>query len=81
MSALSHPHCPSGIPQAIERSGEGWAVAAGRIRNKANEGLPCPPGWVLNKEGMPSADSDGSRPGFRDDLAHHSDLISLGVPR
>ena len=21
-------------------------VAAGRIRNKANEGLPCPPGWV-----------------------------------
>jgi hypothetical protein len=30
--------------------------------------------------GLP-ADSDGSRPGFRDDLAHHSDLISLGVPR
>jgi hypothetical protein len=27
------------------------------------------------------ADSDGSRPGFRDDLAHHSDLMSLGVPR
>jgi phage gp29-like protein len=27
------------------------------------------------------ADSDGSRPPFRDDLAHHSDLISLGVPR
>lgn len=31
-------------------------VAAGRIRNKANEGLPCPPGWVLNKDGLPSAD-------------------------
>jgi LDH2 family malate/lactate/ureidoglycolate dehydrogenase len=31
-------------------------VAAGRIRNKANEGLPCPPGWVLNKEGLPSTD-------------------------
>src|SRR6266436_432146 len=31
-------------------------VAAGRIRNRANEGLPCPPGWVLNKEGMPSND-------------------------
>src|SRR5215469_4041833 len=31
-------------------------VAAGRIRNKANEGLQCPPGWVLNKEGMPSTD-------------------------
>ena len=28
-----------------------------------------------------SADSDGSRPGFRDDLARHSDLMSLGVPR
>ena len=27
------------------------------------------------------ADSDGSRPGFRDDLAHHSDLMSLAVPR
>ena len=31
-------------------------VAAGRIRNKANEGLPCPPGWVLDKEGLPSTD-------------------------
>jgi LDH2 family malate/lactate/ureidoglycolate dehydrogenase len=31
-------------------------VAAGRIRNKANEGLDCPPGWVLDKEGMPSVD-------------------------
>ena len=31
-------------------------VAAGRIRNKANEGLQCPPGWVLNKDGRPSTD-------------------------
>src|SRR5579864_6640148 len=31
-------------------------VAAGRIRNKANEGLPCPPGWVLDKDGLPSTD-------------------------
>jgi LDH2 family malate/lactate/ureidoglycolate dehydrogenase len=31
-------------------------VAAGRIRNKANEGLPCPPGWVLSKDGLPSRD-------------------------
>jgi LDH2 family malate/lactate/ureidoglycolate dehydrogenase len=31
-------------------------VAAGRIRNRANEGLPCPPGWVLNKNGLPSTD-------------------------
>src|SRR5580704_16341644 len=27
------------------------------------------------------ADSGGSRPRIRDDVAHHSDLISLGVPR
>jgi len=31
-------------------------VAAGRIRNKANEGLDCPPGWVLTKDGLPSVD-------------------------
>lgn len=31
-------------------------VAAGRIRNKANEGLQCPPGWVLTQEGLPSTD-------------------------
>ena len=27
------------------------------------------------------ADSGGSRPRIRDDVAHHSDLMSLGVPR
>jgi len=31
-------------------------VAAGRIRNKANEGLPTPEGWVLDSEGRPSND-------------------------
>jgi LDH2 family malate/lactate/ureidoglycolate dehydrogenase len=31
-------------------------VAAGRIRNKANEGQPCPPGWVLTRDGLPSTD-------------------------
>ena len=31
-------------------------VAAGRIRNKANENLPTPDGWVLDKEGNPSND-------------------------
>src|SRR5579864_5986970 len=31
-------------------------LAAGRIRNKANEGLPTPPGWVLDKDGLPSTD-------------------------
>ena len=29
-------------------------VAAGRIRNKANEGQPCPPGWVLNRTACPA---------------------------
>jgi LDH2 family malate/lactate/ureidoglycolate dehydrogenase len=36
-------------------------VAAGRIRNKANEGLPCPPGWVLDKDGLPSTDPQEAR--------------------
>jgi LDH2 family malate/lactate/ureidoglycolate dehydrogenase len=36
-------------------------VAAGRIRNKANEGLPCPPGWVLDKDGQPSTDPAEAR--------------------
>src|SRR5215469_9119575 len=36
-------------------------VAAGRIRNKANEGLPCPPGWVLDKDGQPSTDPLAAR--------------------
>ena len=31
-------------------------VAAGRIRNKANEGVQCPPGWVQTKDGLPSTD-------------------------
>jgi LDH2 family malate/lactate/ureidoglycolate dehydrogenase len=38
-------------------------VAAGRIRNKANEGLPCPPGWVLDAEGHPSTDPLAARQG------------------
>ncbi|MBV9826145.1 MAG: Ldh family oxidoreductase [Alphaproteobacteria bacterium] len=36
-------------------------VAAGRIRNKANEGLDCPPGWVLDREGLPSVDPTVAR--------------------
>jgi LDH2 family malate/lactate/ureidoglycolate dehydrogenase len=31
-------------------------VAAGRIRNKANEKLPAPPGWLLTRDGQPSTD-------------------------
>jgi LDH2 family malate/lactate/ureidoglycolate dehydrogenase len=31
-------------------------VAFGRVRNKANEGLAAPAGWVLDKAGQPSLD-------------------------
>ena len=31
-------------------------VAAGRIRNKANEDLPTPQGWLVTKDGQPSTD-------------------------
>lgn len=33
-------------------------VAKGRIRNKSNEGQPCPPGWILDREGRPTTDPD-----------------------
>lgn len=31
-------------------------VAAGRVRNKANENQPTPAGWLLTKAGLPSTD-------------------------
>lgn len=31
-------------------------VAAGKIRNKANEGLQTPTGWLVTKDGLPSTD-------------------------
>jgi LDH2 family malate/lactate/ureidoglycolate dehydrogenase len=31
-------------------------VAFGKVRNKANEGLPAPAGWVLTKDGLPTTD-------------------------
>jgi len=31
-------------------------VAQGRVRNKLNEGVPTPPGWVLDGQGNPSTD-------------------------
>ncbi|MCW3476450.1 Ldh family oxidoreductase [Limobrevibacterium gyesilva] len=49
-------------------------VAFGRVRNKANEDLPAPPGWVLTPDGQPSTDPLDvvQRPGF---------LTSLGGTR
>lgn len=31
-------------------------VAYGKIRNKANENVPCPAGWILSPDGQPSTD-------------------------
>lgn len=40
-------------------------VAAGKIRNKANENLPAPTGWLVTKDGQPSNDpKEVSRGGF-----------------
>jgi LDH2 family malate/lactate/ureidoglycolate dehydrogenase len=40
-------------------------VAAGKIRNKANENLPTPPGWLVTSQGKPSTDPrEVSKGGF-----------------
>ena len=40
-------------------------VAAGKIRNKANENLPTPPGWLVTSTGAPSTDPrEVSKGGF-----------------
>lgn len=40
-------------------------VAAGKIRNKANENLPTPPGWLVTAAGKPSTDPrEVSKGGF-----------------
>jgi LDH2 family malate/lactate/ureidoglycolate dehydrogenase len=31
-------------------------AAFGKVRNKFNEGLPTPPGWLVTKDGLPSTD-------------------------
>lgn len=36
-------------------------VAAGKLRNKENEGLDCPPGWVLTRDGQPSVNPSEAR--------------------
>ena len=49
-------------------------AAFGRVRNKVNENLPVPPGWVLDAQGRPSTDPHdvAARGGF---------LTSLGGSR
>ncbi len=46
-------------------------VAFGRVRNKLNEGLPTPAGWVLDRQGHPSTDP-------RDPAENGGFLTSLG---
>ncbi len=46
-------------------------VAFGRVRNKANEGLGAPSGWVLDASGRPSTDPN-------DVVEHGGFLTSLG---
>ena len=44
-------------------------VAAGKIRNKANENLPAPAGWLVTKDGQPSTDPrEVSKGGFMTSL-------------
>ncbi len=49
-------------------------AAFGRVRNKLNENLPTPPGWVLDATGHPSTDP-------RDVAARGGFLTSLGGSR
>lgn len=49
-------------------------AAFGRVRNKVNEGLPAPPGWVLDAAGRPSTDP-------RDVAERGGFLTSLGGSR
>ena len=49
-------------------------VAAGKIRNKANEKLQTPPGWLVTKDGLPSTDPhEVSKGGFMTPLGGTSE--------
>lgn len=45
-------------------------VAQGRVRNKQNEGVACPPGWVLDRNGGPSTDPNDGVSGGTGFMAH-----------
>src|SRR5258705_227889 len=64
-------HAISMVPPYDERRPAGkidiatTTVAAGKIRNKANENLPTPPGWLVTADGKPSTDPrEVSKGGF-----------------
>jgi transposase-like protein len=51
------------------------------VRTALQEVLEAEMSEALGAKKGERADSGGSRPRIRADVAHHSDLMSLGVPR
>src|SRR3954469_10649214 len=73
------------LPVLAELAARGHAVRVMAGPGIRRSRLPVSPDLLLRLAGAGArevpfpADSDRSRSGFRDDLAHHSDLMSLGV--
>ena len=62
MEAFATPGLP-GEPFLLDMATT--TVAAGKIRNKANENLPTPVGWLVKADGSPSTDPrEVSKGGF-----------------
>jgi len=74
---------PDDLAREFEPSGHSiraWVAQADRNEGRREEAAPGLSAFERD-ELTRLADSGGSRPRIRDDVAHHSDLISLGVPR
>ncbi len=56
-TAPAKRHAPFNLDMATS------TVAGGKIRNKAVEGLPLPPGWATDADGKPTTDAEVSRGG------------------
>jgi len=59
-------------------------VAAGKLRNKANEGLPIPIGWQLDKDGLLSTDQlAASLGGGKPERSNMDgwDVLQMGINR
>ena len=60
-----------GMVSLVQPLENGAMIEVGMIGNEGFVGVPV----------LLGADSGGSRPRIRDDVAHHCDLMSLGIPR
>jgi 3alpha(or 20beta)-hydroxysteroid dehydrogenase len=63
---------------------QGAKVVIGDVLDNQGQSLAVelgPAASFVRHDVTSDADSGGSRPRIRDDVAHHSDLMSLGVPR